>query len=142
MAESLASFGLVEHLWGRTFVPPRGEARYPRMSSPLRKPFPTADGYLSVVVYTDQNWARFFELIGRPELVEEERFSTLQRRTGNLDELHVLVAEHLRTDTTAVWFARLTEAGIPDAELRKMIDHSYELVVRSLPKAARKKLQN
>ena len=27
--------------------------------------------------------------------------------------------------------------GIPDAEVRKMIDHSYELVVQSLPKAKR-----
>ncbi len=31
-------------------------------------------------------------------------------------------------------------AGIPDAELRKMIDHSYDLVVKSLPKAAREGL--
>ncbi|HEV3408924.1 MAG TPA: MmcQ/YjbR family DNA-binding protein [Chthoniobacterales bacterium] len=30
--------------------------------------------------------------------------------------------------------------GIPDAEVRKMIDHSYELVVRSLPKKTREKL--
>ena len=30
-------------------------------------------------------------------------------------------------------------SGIPDAELRKMIDHSYELVVKSLPKAKRAK---
>jgi predicted DNA-binding protein (MmcQ/YjbR family) len=29
--------------------------------------------------------------------------------------------------------------GIPDAELRKMIDHSYELVVKSLPKKRQKK---
>jgi predicted DNA-binding protein (MmcQ/YjbR family) len=27
--------------------------------------------------------------------------------------------------------------GVPEAELRKMIDHSYELVIKSLPKAAR-----
>ena len=26
------------------------------------------------------------------------------------------------------------EAGIPDSEIRKMIDHSYELVAESLPK--------
>jgi len=31
-------------------------------------------------------------------------------------------------------------SGISDTELRKMIDHSYELVVKSLPKAARAKL--
>lgn len=30
--------------------------------------------------------------------------------------------------------------GIPEAEVRKMIDHSYELVVQSLPKRAREKL--
>ena len=29
MAELLASFGLVEHLWGRTFVPPRGRGALP-----------------------------------------------------------------------------------------------------------------
>lgn len=40
------------------------------------------------------------------------------------------------------WNTVELEAGIPDAEVRKMIDHSYELVVRSLPKAARKKLEN
>src|SRR5438876_4046827 len=34
------------------------------------------------------------------------------------------------------------ESGIPDAEVRKMIDHSYELVTQSLPKAERKKLEN
>jgi predicted DNA-binding protein (MmcQ/YjbR family) len=32
------------------------------------------------------------------------------------------------------WNTVEIEAGIPDAELRKMIDHSYDLVARSLPK--------
>jgi predicted DNA-binding protein (MmcQ/YjbR family) len=31
-------------------------------------------------------------------------------------------------------------SAIPEAELRKMIDHSYELVVQSLPKAQRAKV--
>ena len=31
--------------------------------------------------------------------------------------------------------------GIPEAELRKMIDHSYELVVQGLPKALRAKIK-
>ena len=38
------------------------------------------------------------------------------------------------------WNTVEIESGIPTAELRKMIDHSYELVVKSLPKAARDKL--
>jgi predicted DNA-binding protein (MmcQ/YjbR family) len=32
-------------------------------------------------------------------------------------------------------------SGLPEAELRKMIDHSYELVVQSLPKKTREQLQ-
>ena len=35
------------------------------------------------------------------------------------------------------WNTVEIESGIPDVELRKMIDHSYELVVNSLPKSKR-----
>ncbi len=38
------------------------------------------------------------------------------------------------------WNTVEIESGIPEAELRKMIDHSYELVVQSLPKSKRVKL--
>jgi len=38
------------------------------------------------------------------------------------------------------WNTVEIEGGIPVAEFRKMIDHSYELVVKSLPKAQRAKL--
>lgn len=122
MAELMASFGLVEHLWGRVFVPPRGEARYPRVSSPNRRPFPTADGHLAALVYTDRDWARFFAMIGRPELAEESRYATLHSRTEHVEELYALVAEHLATDTTAAWFARFREAEIPAAPYNSVDD--------------------
>ena len=35
------------------------------------------------------------------------------------------------------WNTVEIEGGIPAGELRRMIDHSFELVIRSLPKAAR-----
>jgi predicted DNA-binding protein (MmcQ/YjbR family) len=38
------------------------------------------------------------------------------------------------------WNTVEIDSGIPDRELRKMIDHSYELVIRSLPKAKRGRL--
>ena len=122
MAELLASFGLVEHLWGRTFVPPRGEARYPRISSPARRPFATANGHLAVVVYTDRDWARFFAMIGRPELAHDPRYATLHDRTQRMEELYGLVATHLATDTTAVWFERFTQAGIPSVPYNRIDD--------------------
>ena len=35
------------------------------------------------------------------------------------------------------WNTVEIETGIPEVELRRMIDHSYELVVKRLPKASR-----
>jgi predicted DNA-binding protein (MmcQ/YjbR family) len=37
------------------------------------------------------------------------------------------------------WNTVEIESGIPETELRKMIDHSYDLVVQSLPRASRSK---
>jgi predicted DNA-binding protein (MmcQ/YjbR family) len=38
------------------------------------------------------------------------------------------------------WNTVEIESGLPEPELRKMIDHSYDLVLKSLPKATRAKL--
>ncbi|HWM23453.1 MAG TPA: MmcQ/YjbR family DNA-binding protein [Chthoniobacterales bacterium] len=38
------------------------------------------------------------------------------------------------------WNTVELDGVIPQAEIRKMVDHSYDLVVRSLPKAKREKL--
>jgi predicted DNA-binding protein (MmcQ/YjbR family) len=38
------------------------------------------------------------------------------------------------------WNTVEIDSGISETELRKMIDHSYDLVVKSLPKAIRAKL--
>ena len=120
MTESLAAFGLVEHLWGRTFVPPRGGA-VPRMSSCCAGPR-TADGHISVVVYTRQNWERFFEMIGRPELNDDPRFHTLSGRTEHLDELYTLIGEHLSARRPPSGSKRLTAAGIPAVPYNRVDD--------------------
>src|SRR5947208_7541453 len=39
------------------------------------------------------------------------------------------------------WNTVEIDSGIPDAELHKMIDHSYELGVQGLPKKTREKLR-
>ena len=38
------------------------------------------------------------------------------------------------------WNTVEIDSGIPDVELRRMIDHSYELVRNTLPKAARARI--
>lgn len=38
------------------------------------------------------------------------------------------------------WNTVEIDSGVPEAQIRKMIEHSYDLVVRSLPKAQRDQL--
>lgn len=113
MFETMVSFVLVEHLYGRSFEPAMDEAVYPRPASPHRKPYPTKDGHVSLLAYTDKQWSRFFEIASRPELAQDERFLSLAKRTKNIDELYRIVGEVTRARTTGEWLQSLDAADIP-----------------------------
>ena len=81
MLESLAAFTTLEQLGGCTFDPPTGPPLYARTASPNRRPYATADGHLSVLLYTDRHWASFLAEIGRNDLRSDTRFATLSGRT-------------------------------------------------------------
>lgn len=112
MFEAFTAFLMQEHLQGRAFEPPIGPAGYSRLLTTHRRPYPTADGYICVVPYTDRHWRAFFRLVGRPELAADERFASLRERTKNIDALYGIVAEVLPAKTTAEWLTLMTEADI------------------------------
>ena len=70
MFEGMVGYTLLEHHFGATFVPPLGQVGYPRVLSSNRKPYKSADGYICVLPYTNQQWINFFKIIGREELIE------------------------------------------------------------------------
>lgn len=113
MFECMVSFLMNEHLQERTFEPAQAPAGYQRLLTPHRKPYATADGYLCVMPYNNRHWQRFFELVGRPELVADERFSQQSARSKNIDALYAIVAESMKAHPTAEWLERLGEADIP-----------------------------
>jgi crotonobetainyl-CoA:carnitine CoA-transferase CaiB-like acyl-CoA transferase len=104
------------------FDPPAGPPGYARTASPYRRPYATADGNLSVVIYTDRMWEAFFALIGRPELGNDPRFSTLTDRTAHIDELYKLVEDSLPARTTDEWSRALAAAGIPAVPVLGLAD--------------------
>lgn len=115
MFETMAAFTAIEQMGGVVFDPPTGPIGYARMESPHRRPYATADGYIAVMVYTDRQWAAFFELIGRRDLAADPRFAAIGGRTHHIDELYSLVASLLPLRTTAEWLDALDAADIPAA---------------------------
>ncbi len=120
MFETMVSFNLVEHLYGCSFAPPLGEARYPRVVSRFRRPYQTRDGYIAVLPYNDAQWTRFFETIGRPDLMREPRFASVGERTRNIDALYELLAKEMTTRTSAEWLEALRQADVPAVPVKSL----------------------
>jgi len=123
MLECLVSFNLVENMFGHTFEPPTGQWAYTRSANPNRKPFPTKDGYIGLLPYTDQQWDQFFEIAGWGETVSKDpRFSDFRTRAAHISELYAMVDEVTRTRTTDEWLELLKPLQIPVVKMNRLDD--------------------
>lgn len=122
MFESVVGFVLAEHLHGETFQPALGPAGYPRVLAKARRPYATRDGYLCVMPYTDQHWARFFAEVGMHEAARDPRFAGMDERTRNIDALYALLAQVLRERDTQDWLALFERLDIPCSRVNTLDD--------------------
>lgn len=68
-----------------------------------------------LAVGNDLQFARFAEVVGRLEWVEDERFRTNPARVENRTVLVPMIAQVLRQKTTDEWLQPLAEAKVPAA---------------------------
>jgi crotonobetainyl-CoA:carnitine CoA-transferase CaiB-like acyl-CoA transferase len=113
MFENMAAFVLSEHMYLKTFDPPRGPTGDPRLLDPQAKPLATQDGFICVSANTQAQAFALFDAIGRPELKTDPRFSTIPARFRNVGEYFRIRAEALREKTTAEWLAIFEERDVP-----------------------------
>src|SRR5205085_3755336 len=112
--ETMAACNLVDHLWHGVFGEPEKGLGYPRMLTPYRRPYATSDGHVCLLATTDRQWRNLFAAIDCPQLADDPRFATIERRTANIDELYTLLADRLLTRPTAEWRARLDRFDVPN----------------------------
>jgi len=122
MFESLLQTVLGEHLGGFTFEPQTGEPGYARMLARDRRPFQTADGYVCALIYNDKQWKAFFALIGRPELMQSDKFRDQEARSRNYDDAYALVDAEMRKRGTEEWIVALEAADIPVQRMNSLDD--------------------
>ncbi len=120
MFEAFTSFMMLEHLGGQTFDPPVGAVGYARQLDPVRQPFPTSDGYISIVMYNFDAWDRVFVLLGDPAFIADARFADPAGRARHQAELYVRLAELSPKFTTADLLERCHAVQLPAQPVRDL----------------------
>ena len=75
--------------------------------------FPTADGDFILTIGNDGQFRKFCEVAGRPEWVDDPRFSSNKARVAHRAELIPLIRQVTVFRTTAEWVFALERAGVP-----------------------------
>ena len=122
MFETMVSWVMAEHAWGRTFEPPLAPAGYVRIMSKGRKPFKTKDGYLSVLPYWDNHWKTFCGVVERPDMITDPRFPDMKTRLTNVNDMNAAIQEALLPQTTDEWLKRLEPTNVPHMRVNTLDD--------------------
>ena len=155
MFETMIPYVMGEHMMGLTFDPPLGPPGYPRLLASTRQAYPTRDGFVCALVYTDKHWQSFFELMGQPDRCSNDpRLASISTRTTHINDLYAEVSAFLLEHSTAYWLEALKAADIPVMPLHtleslledphlhavnyfEMVDHPTEGRVRQMPPLGR-----
>ncbi|HXA91032.1 MAG TPA: CoA transferase [Mycobacterium sp.] len=72
----------------------------------------TADGYIVLSAYVPKHWQKLCQIIGRPDLLDDERFIDQRARALNYPELTEELQAALAAKTAAEWVELLHEGGL------------------------------
>jgi crotonobetainyl-CoA:carnitine CoA-transferase CaiB-like acyl-CoA transferase len=91
-------------------------------SAPLDN-YPTADGgFVCIVAGSDANYRRLCRAMRRPDLIDDPRFATLDKRAANGDEINGIVGEWTRARTAAEVEAACLADDVPVASAYSAAD--------------------
>ncbi|MFV8317433.1 CoA transferase [Mycobacterium sp. 23] len=93
-------------------VPPAKKRKGVGFATQPSDAYQASDGYLVISAYVPKHWAKLCEIIGRPDLIDDERFADQRSRAINYPELTDELESALATKTAAEWVRLLQEGGL------------------------------
>lgn len=94
------------------------------------EPLPAKDGDIIIVAANNSQFASLCQVLGLPELIEDQRFVDSLSRNVNRAELRELLVAALATKSIQEWFSLLTQAGVacgPINTIKQGIELANEL---------------
>jgi crotonobetainyl-CoA:carnitine CoA-transferase CaiB-like acyl-CoA transferase len=125
MFETMVVNTMIEQLGGEAFDPPQGDAFYARTTSRFRRPYPTTDGHVSALLYTDDHWARFLTRTGQ---VAGPWLLAGSQRSRRIDEAYAIVQEvigRLSTAEALALFDAIDAPAMPVRSIPELFDDEH-----------------
>jgi crotonobetainyl-CoA:carnitine CoA-transferase CaiB-like acyl-CoA transferase len=113
MLDAVLAFLWASDMGAQTYVGERVSQR--TAASFIDLIYETADGFMTVAVMTNKEWAALTGALERPQWLEDARFQTPALRDQNIDARLEMTQGVLKTRTTEQWLQRLEAAGVPCA---------------------------
>ena len=113
MLDAVLAFLWASDMGAQTYVGERVSQR--TAASFIDLIYETADGFMTVAVMTNKEWAALTHALERPQWLEDARFQTPALRDQNIDARLEMTQDVLKTRTTEAWLERLEAAGVPCA---------------------------
>jgi crotonobetainyl-CoA:carnitine CoA-transferase CaiB-like acyl-CoA transferase len=113
MLDAVLYFLWASDMGGQTY--PDVEVRSQEAASFIDLIYETADGYMTVAVMSDREWAGVTRALDRPDWLADARFATPAARDRHVNERLEMTQEVLRTRTTAEWMAAFEANDVPCA---------------------------
>ena len=79
--------------------------------------FKTKDGYINIAANKQEQWEDLTDILGVPELKEDQRFKERDTRKANRKLLTPLLEVKLKEKETLYWVEALNKKGIPSGEI-------------------------
>ncbi|UNK81071.1 CoA transferase [Sphingopyxis granuli] len=99
------------------------------------RPLKTADGQVMGLMVKTQQFEAFCKVLGREELLTDERFSNMHSMIRHMGLIYDLVADDLLRFTTAEFIALMNEASVPFSPVlstREFLESDYATLTNSV----------
>jgi crotonobetainyl-CoA:carnitine CoA-transferase CaiB-like acyl-CoA transferase len=113
MLDAVMAFLWASDMGAQTFVGDAGAAR--SAASVIDLIYETADGFITVAVMSDKEWAALTRALERPAWLEDPRFKTPALREQNINDRLAMTQEVLKTRSSEEWLGRLEAEQVPCA---------------------------
>jgi len=98
------------------------------------EPFDTLDGEIVIAAGNDNLWKKLCKVIGKEELISDEKFKTNPKRNENYEELKPIISNEIKKKTTKEWNEILIDVGVPCGPINdiKMVVNDEQVNARNM----------